>query len=171
MAAPDFDALARAFVVAAGRVAAGPDPIAKVCAKLASDLAAAWPTGPEHLPEWYAGYEAAMIDAARVEAERTSEADDLYVCPWSADERHRHTIGGKTYEHAHEGGHEAHSAVSHDLSDAGYRADLWCSACGRGPARHLGVACPGGFWHEDEDAARQTRYALGGEPASMGGDA
>lgn len=44
---------------------------------------------------------------------------DAYACPdWTPDERHRHTIGGQTWEHAHEGGHEAHSAVSHDMSGA-----------------------------------------------------
>lgn len=51
--------------------------------------------------------------------DRLSPAADGYACPdYTPDERHRHTIGGQTWEHAHEGGHEAHSAVTHDLSTA-----------------------------------------------------
>ncbi len=63
-------------------------------------------------------------DVPPAEPARTTTPADFYpeedysVPGWTADETHRHTIGGETWEHAHEGGHEAHSAVCHDLSDA-----------------------------------------------------
>jgi hypothetical protein len=183
MATPDFDALANAIVLATGRMADQSTlrpPTKTIVAALAADLAAAWPQdGPAHLPEWYAGYEAAMVDVARAETPPApatlqhwtrddgalvlsikptgdelaghplvvylgddviadeSAPPDGYACPdFTEDERHRHTIA-RTWEHAHEGGHEAHSAVSHDLSDAvgiedASPAYIWPSPDGKG---------------------------------------
>ena len=142
----DLTPLARAIVTAAGRVADRSStawPPERIAEMLASELAAAWPQ-PEHAPDWYAGYEAAMIDAARAEAERTS-TDGYGATHWTAEELHRHTVGPRTWEHAHEGGHEAHSAVSHDLSDA-EMVD-----------------------YDEDEAARIV--ALGGEHQHMGGTA
>lgn len=132
--APDFNALARAIVTAAGRMGPGGPTIASVCDSLARDLAAAWPAvdQPGPLSCYFCDHPAVTIEAGyatcepmfhesmrrRIEAVPPPEPAD-YSCPdWSVSERHRHSIGAKTWEHAHDGGHEAHSPVSHDLSDA-----------------------------------------------------
>lgn len=215
MAAPDFDALARAIVVAAGKVPAcqASGPIDRVISDLARQLTAAWqpaepspPAANDERQQWKTarwaerayrvdalallsmmrdGWEIIPPIPARVPpAVIPTEQPDYSAPSWTANEGHCHIIGGITFTHAHEGGHEAHSAVTHDLSDARVlaadevaetdtehaEATWWCTTCGLRDALHA-APCAGGQWSRDGDAARQTRYALGGEPASMGGDA
>lgn len=85
---PDFPALAHAIALAAGRMANGSTPVQSVVDRLTSDLLAAWPEPSYSAPDF------------------------------TADERHRHNIDGVTWEHAHEGGHEAHEGTVHYLGDA-----------------------------------------------------
>jgi hypothetical protein len=59
----------------------------------------------------------ALLDSIRA----NTPPPDYSAPDYTPDERHRHTIGGQTWEHAHEGGHEAHSAVSHDYRGPGAR--------------------------------------------------
>lgn len=66
----------------------------------------------------YAVCEPMFHDSQRRRLEDVAPADGYEATHWTADELHRHIIGGQTWEHAHEGGHEAHSVVSHDLSGA-----------------------------------------------------
>lgn len=86
---PNFPALAHAIALAAGRMAHGSTPVQSVVDRLAADLADSWAPKPSY------------------------SAPDF-----TADERHRHTIDGVTWEHAHEGGHEAHDGDMHYLGDA-----------------------------------------------------
>ena len=110
-------------------------PLDRVNAALAEDLRSILST---ELPAWYAGYEAGCreqaaartcpnCDDAPIEAcPATGRPCDDYSAPdYTPDERHRHTIGGQVWEHSHEGGHEAHSAVSHDLSGAALIGTPW----------------------------------------------